>query len=96
MFNNQVDPDALANLTVQQELATAWRALAAGERQAQTDVRVLATVDDAVKVVRAVAAAREGAMEDGGERGGKRRVQVLVTGSLHLVGGCIAVAGLPV
>lgn len=66
-------------LTVQNGLADTWR-----DVDAKTDVKVVKTVEEAVGCARQIAAQSETAKEDGG-------VKVLVTGSLHLVGGVIEV-----
>lgn len=58
---------------MQKDLARAW-----GEIDAETDVRVVETIEEAVGIVRQVA-------RDGEE------VTALVTGSLHLVGGLLEV-----
>jgi folylpolyglutamate synthase len=63
----------LKELSVQKGLARAWR-----EIDAETDVRVVDTIEEAVEIVREVA-------RDGEE------VTALVTGSLHLVGGLLEV-----
>lgn len=68
-------------LSVQTELARTWQALD-GEG---CRVEVLATVQEAVASVRALAAAAAAAEDKDGE------VLVLVTGSLHLVGGVLEV-----
>ena len=62
-------------LDVQKRLAETWRAV-----DVEADVGVMGTIEEAVERVRGIAKA---------ERGGK--VEVLVTGSLHLVGGFLDV-----
>ncbi|KAH7931248.1 FolC bifunctional protein [Leucogyrophana mollusca] len=69
----------LKHLKTQKELAEAWKELVPafpGE-----SVHVLASIEDAVKIIRKLSPA-------------DRPASVLVTGSLHLVGGTIEVAGL--
>ena len=67
-------------MKVQNELAAAWLSLIP---EFQTsNVHVLPSIEHAIRVVRGV-----------GSEGGEG-VDVLVTGSLHLVGGVIEVAGL--
>lgn len=66
---------------VQSALAAAWKSLI--PEFPTNNVHVLPSIEHAVRVVREVK--QEG--DDGG-------VDVLVTGSLHLVGGTIEVAGL--
>ena len=65
---------------VQNELAAAWLSLI--PEFSTSNVHVLPSIEHAIRVVRGV-----GAEGDGG-------VDVLVAGSLHLVGGVIEVAGL--
>ena len=65
---------------VQSELAAVWLSLI--PEFPKENVHVLPSIEHAIRVVRA--------KESGGEGG----VDVLVTGSLHLVGGVIEVAGL--
>lgn len=67
----------VSQLTVQKGLADVWKAL-----DPATGVRVLGTVEEAVEAVRSVAG--DGDAEEGD-------VVVLVTGSLHLVGGVLEV-----
>jgi folylpolyglutamate synthase len=61
-------------LSVQNALAETWRGV-----DRTCDVRVLRTVEDAVKAAREVAGQQ------------KDEVMVLATGSLHLVGGVVEV-----
>lgn len=86
LTSNAVDAKDLETLATQRELAAAWEELAAttdvGAHKAQ--VHVLGSIEEAIDVVR-----NEAARENGSE------VQALVTGSLHLVGGVMAVADLP-
>ncbi|GAA5869112.1 hypothetical protein JCM3774_003954 [Rhodotorula dairenensis] len=88
LTSNAVDAKDLETLAIQHELEAAWRELARSLpalcRAAQ--VHVLGSIEEAIDVVRKEAAEIK---QDGGE------VQVLVTGSLHLVGGVMAVADLP-
>jgi folylpolyglutamate synthase len=69
----------LAELKTQQQLAAAWRSLVPSFPEGR--IHVLPSIEHAVGVVRS--------LEKEGER-----VAALVTGSLHLVGGAIEVAGL--
>ncbi|KAM0749236.1 FolC bifunctional protein [Meredithblackwellia eburnea MCA 4105] len=71
LTSNSVDPNDLASLQTQNDLAAAWRGLA------KTHESVLPSIEDAVNSVREL----EGEWD------------VLVTGSLHLVGGVMQVAG---
>lgn len=74
----------LQALSIQHELATAWQDLTGTPDRF---VHVLPSIEDAVEVARG-----GGGGVGGGERGGE--VDVLVAGSLHLVGGVMEVAGL--
>lgn len=74
-----IPEDELKYLTVQHELADAWRALAPDFPSEH--IHVLPSIEHAIRIVRET------------EEKGKP-VDVLVTGSLHLVGGVIEVAGL--
>ncbi|KAF9653382.1 FolC bifunctional protein [Thelephora ganbajun] len=65
---------------IQRELATAWLTLI--PNFPTNNVHVLPSIEHAIRVVRGI------------ESEGKEEVDVLVTGSLHLVGGVIEVAGL--
>ena len=73
-----IPEDELKYLTVQHELADAWRTLA--PEFPSNNVHVLPSIEHAIRLVR------------GAEKG--KLVDVLVTGSLHLVGGVIEVANL--
>ncbi|TFK55902.1 FolC bifunctional protein [Heliocybe sulcata] len=72
----------LAALKTQKELASAWSVLLPDFPA--SNIHVLPSVESAVKVIR----------ELEGQPDNKEKVQVLVTGSLHLIGGVIEVAGL--
>jgi folylpolyglutamate synthase len=79
-----VDDEDLAELKVQHELAEAWHKLAkspdSGIKTA-TKVHVLPSIQDAIALVES-------------KREGEEPVDVLVSGSLHLVGGIFEVAKL--
>ena len=64
-------------MSVQNALAETWRAV-----DPKAEVKVVRTVEEAVELARAVAGQRESGHEE---------VKVLVTGSLHLVGGVVEV-----
>lgn len=70
----------LAQLKTQQDLASAWKALVPSFPA--SNVHVLPSIEHAVRIVRGVSG------KD------KKDVDVLVAGSLHLVGGVIEVADL--
>lgn len=79
LTSNAVDPHDLESLQTQHELAAAWTQLVGPTSSAKTPVRVLGSIEDAVKLARGLAG----------------KVDALVCGSLHLVGGAMAVADLP-
>ena len=74
-----ISGEDLAQLKTQQELALAWTSLL--PTFPNENVHVLPSIEHAVRAVRQ-------------ETSAGRPVEVLVTGSLHLVGGLIEVAGL--
>ncbi|KAH9062809.1 Mur ligase [Lactarius vividus] len=74
-----IPEDDLAQLKTQQELAAAWTSLL--PTFPNENVHVLSSIEHAVRVVR-------------DENSNGRPVEVLATGSLHLIGGLIEVAGL--
>lgn len=74
-----ISGEDLAQLKTQQELSLAWTSLL--PTFPNENVHVLPSIEHAVRVVRQ-------------ETSAGRPVEVLVTGSLHLVGGLIEVAGL--
>ncbi|SCV71648.1 BQ2448_3236 [Microbotryum intermedium] len=84
LTSNAVDQKELESLTVQNELKDAWEELTRSPEGREVEahvaeVHVLGSIEDAVLMIRGL----EGS------------VDVLVTGSLHLVGGVMAVAELP-
>lgn len=76
LTSNAVDPTALSNLTTQHELATAWSDLGATSLPTEA-----AQVHVLASIEEAVELVRKEGVDD-----------ALVTGSLHLVGGVMAVA----
>lgn len=66
----------------QSELAAAWKSLI--PEFPADNIHVLPSIEHAIRVVREVG------LEEGGEGG----ADILVAGSLHLVGGVVEVAGL--
>ena len=74
-----IPEEDLAQLKTQQELAMAWTSLL--PTFPNENVHVLPSIEHAVRVVRE-------------ETSNGKPVEVLVTGSLHLIGGLIEVAGL--
>lgn len=79
-----VDPQDLASLKVQHELAEAWKVLAESSDSPvgkDTSVHILPSIQHAVELVQQVN--KSGPDAD-----------VLVTGSLHLIGGVFEVANL--
>ncbi|TFL05958.1 FolC bifunctional protein [Pterulicium gracile] len=79
LTTNAIAEDDLAELKTQHQLALAWGSL--HPEFPFDSIHVLTSIEDAVKVVQRTRASHE-------------EVQVLVAGSLHLVGGLIEVAGL--
>jgi folylpolyglutamate synthase len=75
-----IDPIDLVELKTQQALASAWFTLSPSFPPSQ--VHVLPSIEHAIKLVEQLQPKGGGAS------------QILVTGSLHLVGGVIEVAGL--
>ncbi len=86
LVSKAVDPSDLSALTVQRELQQAWEVLLAGpngqaqdpSEQNKTQVQILPSIQHAIQAV-------ETAAQQVG-----REAHVLVTGSLHLVGGVMA------
>ncbi|TFY83958.1 hypothetical protein EWM64_g60 [Hericium alpestre] len=74
----------LAHLKTQQDLATAWSSLVPSFPT--QSIHVLPSIEHAIGLIRELASTRDG--------DGDTNVDVLVSGSLHLVGGVIEVAGL--
>ena len=74
--NRQHDQGEIDAMTLQRRFAEKWAAL-----DSQADVRVLPTIEQAIEYARGVSS---GLLEG-------QSVQVLVTGSLHLVGGALAI-----
>lgn len=74
--NHGFDPKQIQNMTMQRRFADKWSSLDPG-----ADVRVMPTIEDAVAFARRLG---DGLL--GGEK-----LQVFVTGSLHLVGGVLGV-----
>lgn len=74
-----IPPKDLENLTTQHELANAWSSLIPSFPS--ENIHVLPSIEHALQVVRGLEAVES-----------HTHVDVLVTGSLHLVGGVIEVA----
>lgn len=87
LTSNAVDAKDLETLATQRELASAWdelvESMPSGSEGQKAKVHVLGSIEEAIDVVRQAAGEKDG------------EVQALVTGSLHLVGGVMAVADLP-
>lgn len=83
LSSKAVSDTDLAELTVQNELATAWRQLSTSTNQARTQVHVVGSIQHAVGIITSLAQDEQ-----------KEPVDVLVTGSLHLIGGVFEVAKL--
>lgn len=78
LTSKAIDPNDLSALATQHQLAEAWSALVPSFPK--EDIHVVPSIEHAVRLVRAE--------QEAGE------VEVLVAGSLHLVGGVMEVAGL--
>jgi folylpolyglutamate synthase len=74
-----IPPSDLAHLKTQQELASAWRIL--HPDFLEQSIHVLPSIEHGIQLVRSLESVEQ-------------EIDVLVTGSLHLVGGVIEVAGL--
>lgn len=73
-------------LKVQNELAKTWRGI-----DDQAEVVVKGSIEEAVKWIRSVAADSRNERMEEKEEGEVEQVMVLVTGSVHLVGGFLEV-----
>lgn len=76
-----IDQKDLSSLKLQRELAAAWMTLHPGF--APDNVHVVPSIEHAISTIRGVASKEE-----------TTEFHILVTGSLHLVGGVIEAAGL--
>lgn len=74
--NHQYDPEAIKALTAQHGFAEKWAAL-----DPKAKISVVPTIEDAINHVRGL----------GAPVGEGQTVQALITGSLHLVGGALAI-----
>ncbi|GAA5886902.1 hypothetical protein JCM16303_006754 [Sporobolomyces ruberrimus] len=86
LTSNAYHAHDLETLSLQHELASAWRELNTKSTESsapQAQIHVLSSIQEAVETIR------------GYEVEGGTEKQALVTGSLHLVGGVMAVADLP-
>ncbi|GAA6006148.1 hypothetical protein JCM11491_002049 [Sporobolomyces phaffii] len=88
LTSNAYHAHELESLSLQHELASAWRELTAQSTTTEgaapgAQVHVLSSIQEAVELIRSYT------VEQGVQK------QALVTGSLHLVGGVMAVADLP-
>lgn len=72
------DPGAIVGMTVQNQFAAKWKSL-----DPEVSVAVVPSIEEALDYAKAFA-------EGNGQKVAKE-VQVLITGSLHLVGGALAV-----
>lgn len=87
LTSHNANPQAIQSLEVQNNLAHTWR-----DVDADADVRVTRTIEEAVRWVREVAGRGEGGGGGGEDEGDKEaEVAVLITGSVHLVGGFLEV-----
>ncbi|KAI0198251.1 tetrahydrofolylpolyglutamate synthase [Astrocystis sublimbata] len=74
--NHQYDPEAIKALTAQHGFADKWK-----ELEPKAKITVVPTIEDAITLVRDL----------GPSVGEGQTVQALITGSLHLVGGALAI-----
>lgn len=74
--NHQHDPADIAKMTMQRVFAERWSAL-----DPAANVMLIPTIEEAINMARKLAAEKEGAP----------KVQALITGSLHLVGGALGI-----
>ncbi|KAI8624108.1 tetrahydrofolylpolyglutamate synthase [Xylariaceae sp. FL1651] len=74
--NHQYDPEAIKALTAQHGFADKWKTL-----DPKAKIVVVPTIEDAINHVRGLG----GSVDEG------QTVQALITGSLHLVGGALAI-----
>ncbi|KAI1425088.1 tetrahydrofolylpolyglutamate synthase [Xylaria sp. FL1777] len=74
--NHQYDPEAVKALTAQRGFAEKWSAL-----DPKANIAVVPTIEDAINHVRGL----------GASASDEQAVQALITGSLHLVGGALAI-----
>ncbi|GAA5823844.1 hypothetical protein JCM11251_003319 [Rhodosporidiobolus azoricus] len=82
LTSNAVDSKDLETLATQREIAEGWIELTSSVPD-KAEVHVLGSIQEAVELIRKEA------------QNGEKDVQALVTGSLHLVGGVMAVAEVP-
>ncbi|KAJ1324405.1 folylpolyglutamate synthase [Microdochium nivale] len=78
--NHQYDPEAIKALTAQHGFAEKWRTL-----DPQANITVVPTIEDAIELVRNLGVQMFEASA------GQEKVQALITGSLHLVGGALGI-----
>ena len=81
-----VSSDDVSNLKVQRALAETWKQIDPG-----TVIRVERTIEEAVRWCRTVAKGEGDIEVVGAGEGSSKPVSVLVTGSVHLVGGVLEV-----
>lgn len=74
--NNQYDPEAIKKLTVQRQFAERW-----AELDPKAHITVVPSIEEALNQARAL----KDTLGEG------EAVQVLITGSLHLVGGALGI-----
>lgn len=85
--NHQYDPKAVEALTVQKEFAAKWSSL-----DPAADVMAMGSIEEALKKTREIAEAAAAASSSSAAEGQEgQKVQALITGSLHLVGGALAI-----
>lgn len=87
MINHTVDAAEVDKLTVQRAFATEWARL-----DPASTVSVVGSIHEAIEEVRKTASSLQSPKAGGSLQGEKAvPVQVLVTGSIHLVGGTLGI-----
>lgn len=89
LTSHAIDPNDLAALATQHALADAWSKV--NPSYPKDKIHVVPSIQHAVEIVRKTGSGSNASAQEGGAGKGK---QVLVAGSLHLVGGVMEVAGL--
>jgi len=87
LVSMNVEAKEVEDLSVQNEAARGWRELDGEGSQ----ILVVRTIEDAVEKAKEIAGSWVGGVDGGADRGKEGGVKVLVTGSLHLVGGALEV-----
>lgn len=90
LVNMNVDLDTSESLQVQREMALGWRSFETGEEK--SEVNVVKTIEEAVALARRFAREFSGSRDESTKNlPEEKKAMVLVTGSLHLVGGVLEI-----